>query len=804
MVVAITVFCLLVVAFYSFFAPFLGGRIWEYALVVTYSPVALLVFILYVRSTAINPADPGIMFKFDSEVVTESNRKDGLLTKDLPRKFDEHSSAHTSPSSASISSIAAANSSRKGSVGEVGRIDFRAIPPSKTSSCHVGKIFCALFVHEDCRKQDGTAEQEGAIEDALFCTLCNAEGCPMGRGMGMKDGCGYIDPICVRGMGLKDVHIFNQALLGKRLREMPLRGRSDEGVWFGLQCLCLWCGSSANTAGVVINAWTDLTTIVGKLTSLIQLVQWLNNCVGRKNYITFISLMAISVIWLVIEVGVGIAVLVRCFVNKKSMEAEIVDRLGNGFSRVPFAAVVALCTAVSLLACVPLGELFFFHMILIRKGITTYEYVVAMRDMGDEHFEERVEEALANIRYSPTGSATTGYSGGSSLGLQYKGGWCTPPRVFVDYQEEVAPQLDPGMVPSTVDPDAAGFAERGEKLAKRPVRISAWKLAKLDSNKAVRAAAKARETSSVLRPVQNNRLTDSELSSSGNMSVRSSMSTDVGANKDVKSDLRLSPLRNSFAPSQGSRDDYESNTQSVSSFSSPSHVHESVTLSPLPQARGLSQTKAGGSVPSFVPLPSRATISRDQLFHTSSGFDEEILRKRDSTDTSFLSAPAPAPAPAVGLLRDVKKTSVVWDQEAGRYVSVLVSASETRVRPSFLVGASKPDAVSGILDKWPAIAPREPSPTLAKPTALQSEKLLYTGESIFFGGPLFSAPIKDGLTSERASGSRESHERLPMNLPRDSRLKRDAASNQLPVFVPLGPEQNPPSGSGLKKSATGI
>jgi len=36
--------------------------------------------------------------------------------------------------------------------------------------------------------------------------------------------------------------------------------------------------------------------------------------------------------------------------------------------------------------------------------------------------------------YSPTGSATTGLSGGSSLGLQYKGAWCTPPRVFVDYQ----------------------------------------------------------------------------------------------------------------------------------------------------------------------------------------------------------------------------------------------------------------------------------------------------------------------------------------------------------------------------------
>lgn len=45
-----------------------------------------------------------------------------------------------------------------------------------------------------------------------------------------------------------------------------------------------------------------------------------------------------------------------------------------------------------------------------------------------------IDEELPNILNSPTGSATTGFSGGSSLGLQYKGAWCTPPRVFVDYQ----------------------------------------------------------------------------------------------------------------------------------------------------------------------------------------------------------------------------------------------------------------------------------------------------------------------------------------------------------------------------------
>lgn len=724
-VVAITVYCLLVVAFYAFFAPFLGRDIWEYVLVAAYTPVAALVFVLYVRSTAINPADPGIMDKFDSELRNKTNTRHELSAQDLPRKFDEHSvGEHSSISSASRSSIPAANSRKRAST-EAGNTNMQVIPPNEKLSCwHPGKLFCALFVHEDCCKQDNIADQEGAGEDALFCTLCNAE-----------------------------------------VRKFSKHCRSCDKCVDGFDHHC----------------------------------RWLNNCVGRKNYATFISLMALSLFWLVIEAAVGIAVLVRCFVNKKNMEAEIVDRLGNGFSRAPFATVVAVCTAVSMLACVPLGELFFFHMILIRKGITTYEYVVAMRAMSEAPAGASVDEDLPNIMYSPTGSATTGFSGGSSLGLQYKGAWCTPPRVFVDYQEEVAPQLEPGMVPSTIDPDAAAFGDNRNKALKRPVRINAWKLAKLDSSEAVRAAAKARASSSVLRPVDNHRLPDAELSSSGNLSVRSSMSTDTGGNKDHRNEVRLSPLRNSVAPSQGSRDEYETGTQSVSSFSSPSHVHESVTLSPLPQAHGLGLVNASSSVLGLgpkEPLVQRAAFPQiaDQTAPPSSGFDGKITQKGSASDP--LLPPAAAPATATSLLRDVKRTSVVWDQEAGRYVSVPVSTSEARSR-SFLPGGLNANAGLGYNDQKPAADLQEPSQPAKLPTQ-QSEKLLYAGDSIFFGGPLLSGPIRDSLKNDRGLGTRDGHDRLPFIMSKDSRFKRDSASNQLPVFVPGDFDPNPPSGSGLK------
>ncbi|PNX59874.1 putative S-acyltransferase, partial [Trifolium pratense] len=70
-VVAITVFFLLCIAYYAFFAPFLGNDIFEYVAFGVYSLMALSVFILYVRCTAIDPADLGVVLDCDK---TSKNR----------------------------------------------------------------------------------------------------------------------------------------------------------------------------------------------------------------------------------------------------------------------------------------------------------------------------------------------------------------------------------------------------------------------------------------------------------------------------------------------------------------------------------------------------------------------------------------------------------------------------------------------------------------------------------------------------------------------------------------------------------
>lgn len=635
-VVAITVFFLLSVAFYAFFAPFLGKDIYEYLAIGVYSFLALCVFILYVRCTGIDPADPGILVEADNTVTHRSNTE-------LP---------------GTLSSIEEPS--------KIGLKDGEKSDRYGSSCCSkIGALLCGCIVIEDCRKDDDNLQEQNGEEDALFCTLCNAE-----------------------------------------VRKFSKHCRSCDKCVDGFDHHC----------------------------------RWLNNCVGRKNYISFICLMAASLLWLVFECGVGIMVLVRCFADKKATENQITERLGDGFSRPPFATVVALCTAVSFLATVPLGELFFFHIILIRKGITTYEYVVAMRAQSEPPGPSIEGDEQQSLPSSPTSSAVTAISGRSSvgMGLQYKGSWCTPPRIFMDHQDEIIPHLEPGRLPSTVDPDAVQ-ADKGKKVAQRPVRISAWKLAKLDSNEAMKAGAKARASSSVLRPMSSKHHPyDADYVSSTNLSGKSSpTSTNHGFyERNAKAGTsRMSSTKSSYPPSRASREDIETCGHSISNLSSP--LAANLTPSPLGQE--------SSNRDHFNPI-------------YQSSADQSPLSVKANVQNEATPAPAPAPVrentsqipPArrnnnpPNITENAAKSSVFWDQEAGRFVSATTTRS---------TGSS---------------------------SQVTGSELTFTGQSIFFGGPLVNDQLGRGGT-RTGGGVSQTGQQQSSSYYQQGRSQR---GGQLPVFVP--------------------
>ncbi|XWS69668.1 hypothetical protein CRYUN_Cryun04dG0198800 [Craigia yunnanensis] len=222
--------------------------------------------------------------------------------------------------------------------------------------------------------------------------------------------------------------------------------------------------------------------------------RWLNNCIGRRNYRQFFTLMVSALLLLILQWSAGILVLICCFIERKQFSVDISSKLGSSFSLVPFVIVVALCTILAMIATLPLAQLFFFHILLIKKGISTYDYIIALREQEQE---QQGVGGLQSPQISPA-SSLTGLSSVSSFSTFHRGAWCTPPRLFLEDQFDVVP-------PDTGSASSFGKKMVGEEPIKKKnpgaVKISPWTLARLNAEDVSKAAAEARKKSKILQPV---------------------------------------------------------------------------------------------------------------------------------------------------------------------------------------------------------------------------------------------------------------------------------------------------------------
>ncbi|XP_022878146.1 probable protein S-acyltransferase 22 [Olea europaea var. sylvestris] len=88
--------------------------------------------------------------------------------------------------------------------------------------------------------------------------------------------------------------------------------------------------------------------------------------------------------------------------------------------------MVAVSTTLAMIATLPLAQLSFFHILLIKKGISTYNYIIALREQEQEGVVGQQSPQMSMA------SSLTGLSSASSFNTFHRAAWCTPPRLFVE------------------------------------------------------------------------------------------------------------------------------------------------------------------------------------------------------------------------------------------------------------------------------------------------------------------------------------------------------------------------------------
>ncbi|GAB4840067.1 Probable protein S-acyltransferase 22 [Ancistrocladus abbreviatus] len=470
-VVAVAVFLALGFAFYVFFAPFVGKKLYQYIVMGVYTPLLVCSFGLYIWCAAADPADPGV-FKSKKYLKSAQHQK-GTKSKESKLGGESNSSIHDPNVAAKgDKSVDKDLKSVDASIE-----DFEAESEDKNvsshcSSCFLGVLFPCMFFCK-CRTGEESSGQQMSEDGMFYCSLCEVEVFKYSKHCRVCDKC--------------------------------------------VDCFDHHC-------------------------------RWLNNCIGKKNYRKFFTLMVFSLLLLILQWSTGILVMVCCFIDRKRFAVDITSKLGSSFSIVPFVIVVAVCTILAMIATLPLAQLFCFHILLVKKGISTYDYIIALRDQEQQVVGGQQSPQMSQV------SSLTGLSSASSFNTFHRGAWCTPPRLFLEDQFDVVPP-DTGSVSSY---GKKTVVEEPVKKKNTAVKISPWTLARLNAEEVSKVAAEARKKSKILQPIPKREGSlglerDGSFGSSGRRMVQKLDYNRRRNSKRVRipADLTLEPLPNISAKSAG-------------------------------------------------------------------------------------------------------------------------------------------------------------------------------------------------------------------------------------------------------------
>jgi len=144
--------------------------------------------------------------------------------------------------------------------------------------------------------------------------------------------------------------------------------------------------------------------------------KWLNTCIGAKNYFYFLCILVAVKLLTLESLAISIALLIESFTSSERLMDQIDMLLGLSMDAVKgllIASILILLVLVTML--VQLGS---FHVVLLYRGLTTYDFIVLEQKRLRDKEQERIRLKLQKQNNKPLPSPEDPRSEGRGTEMQ--------------------------------------------------------------------------------------------------------------------------------------------------------------------------------------------------------------------------------------------------------------------------------------------------------------------------------------------------------------------------------------------------
>ena len=125
--------------------------------------------------------------------------------------------------------------------------------------------------------------------------------------------------------------------------------------------------------------------------------KWLNTCIGARKYQGFLSLLVTLTVHLALEAALAAHAAALAFARRDAALDSMLAQLPAPIGAEAYRSTMLALLLAALAAMYAVGELLLFHVVLKRKRLTTYQFIMAAKDLkaGDLECQGVCKESKA-------------------------------------------------------------------------------------------------------------------------------------------------------------------------------------------------------------------------------------------------------------------------------------------------------------------------------------------------------------------------------------------------------------------------